>query len=102
MNQAELKIPLRRSVIRGLSAAAPEVCLDIPRLLQQFEGLGDNCDFGMVQRAVGIEPLSVFRFAGCSAGDMRSMVRSCFEPLGEPEDLWLDEVAPRREYWVKS
>ncbi len=102
MDQGEIETAQRQDVMRGLSASAPEFCLDVPRLLQQFEGLGDNCDFGMVQRAVGIEPLGLFRFAGCSAADMRSMLRRCFEPLGEPEDLWLDEVPLRREYWVKS
>ncbi len=28
-----------------------------------FESLGDNCEFGLVQRAAGIEPLGFFRFS---------------------------------------
>jgi hypothetical protein len=86
----------------GLNTAAPEYCLDVPRLLQLFEGLGHNCDFGMVQRAVGIEPFGLFRFAACSAADVGALLRTSFQQLGEPEDLWLDEVGPAREYRVKS
>src|ERR1700680_1211327 len=89
-------------VTSGLDSAAPDFCLDVPRLLQQFEGLGDNCDFGMVQRAVGIEPFGLFRFAACSAADLSSLLRNSFEPLGEPEDLLMEEVGPAREYRVKS
>jgi hypothetical protein len=86
----------------GLNTAAPELCLDVSRLLQQFEGLGDICDFGMVQRAVGIDPFGLFRFGGCSAADMASLLRTRFQQFGEPEDLWLEEVGPAREYLVKS
>jgi hypothetical protein len=86
----------------GQNTVAPAFCYDIPRLLQLFEGLGDNCDFGVVQRAVGIEPFGLFRFAACNATDVAELLRARFHPLGEPEDLWLDEVGPRREYWVKS
>jgi len=31
-----------------------------------------------------------------------ALLRTRFQCLGEPEDLWLDAVGPRREYWVKS
>ena len=86
----------------GQNAATPQSCYDIPRLLQLCEGLGDNCDFGVLQRAVGIEPFGLFRFATCKAADVGALLRTRFQLLGEPEDLWLDEVGPRREYWVKS
>jgi hypothetical protein len=89
-------------VISGQNVTALEFCYDIPRLLLLFEGLGDNCDFGVVQRAVGIEPFGLFRFAACKAKDVGALLRTRFQCLGEPEDLWLDEVGPRREYWVKS
>ena len=78
------------------------MCYDVPRLLQRFESLGENCDLGVVQRAVGLEPLGLFRFAACNAPGVIALLRARFHPLGEPEDLWLDEVGPRREYWVKS
>jgi hypothetical protein len=89
-------------VISGQNAAALEFCYDIPRLLMLFESLGDNCDFGVIQRSAGIEPFGLFRFATCKPADVAALLRTRFEGLGEPDDLWLDEVGPRREYWVKS
>jgi hypothetical protein len=89
-------------LMRGQNVADPGDCFDIPRLLQLFESLGDNCDLGVVQRAVGIEPFGLFRFAACKAPDVAVLLRERFQPLGEPEDLWLEEVGPLREYRVKS
>ncbi len=83
-------------------ASAAEFCYDVPRLLQMFESLGENCDLGVVQRAVGLEPFGLFRFAACDARCLAALLRARFHPLCEPEDLWLDEVGPRREFWVKS
>ena len=82
--------------------AAPELCYDIPRLVTLFESLGENCDFGVVQRAVGVEPFGLFRFAACKPTDMATLLRERFEPLGKADDLWLDVVGPSREYWLKS
>jgi hypothetical protein len=84
------------------NAAAPGPCHDIPRLLQQFEGLGENCDFGVVQRAAGIEPLGLLRFGACTAADMVELLQTLFQTLLDEQDLWLDAVGPEREYWVKS
>ena len=83
-------------------AFAAELWCDVPRLLQMFESLGENCDLGVVQRAVGLEPFGLFRFAACDAPCLAALLRARFHPLCEPEDLWLDEVGPRREFWVKS
>ena len=33
-------------------------------LLLQFEPIGDNCEFGLMQQYFGAEPLSLLRFAG--------------------------------------
>lgn len=84
------------------NTVAPALCHDIPRLLQQFEGLGENCDFGVVQRAAGIEPLGLLRFGACKAADMVELLRTRFQELTGAQDLWLDAVGPEREFWVKS
>jgi hypothetical protein len=86
----------------GQNAVAGAFCCNVPLLLQQFESLGENCDFGVVQRAAGIEPFGLFRFAACSAADLATLLQTQFEPLGEPEDIWLDTTGPRQEYCVKS
>lgn len=84
------------------SAIAAEFCHDIPRLLQNFVGLGENCDFGVAQRAIGIEPFGLFRFGACTAADLAEMLRTRFQRLAEPGDLWLEEQEPPGEYWIKS
>jgi hypothetical protein len=38
--------------------------MPLDALLLEFESLGDDCEFGLVQRAGGVEPLGLFRFAG--------------------------------------
>jgi hypothetical protein len=83
-----------------VSAAA--TCYDVPGLLQLFESLGENCDLGVVQRAVGLEPFGLFRFAACDATGIAALLRARFEPLYVPGDLWLDVVGADREYWLKS
>ena len=81
---------------------APERCYDVARLLQLFESLGENCDLGVVQRAMGLEPFGLFRFSACKAPAVGELLRTRFEKLFEADDLWLDVVGERREYWVKS
>ncbi len=85
---------------RALST--PELCYDVPRLLRSFESLGENCDLGVVQRAVGLEPFGLFRFAACDAATVATLLRVRFEPLCAPGDLWLDVLGPEREYCLKS
>jgi hypothetical protein len=51
--------PSMRSVL-GQEEPAPQ-----PReILGRFQSLGDNCEFGLVQRWAGAEPLDLLRFAG--------------------------------------
>src|SRR5690348_3255112 len=38
--------------------------LPLNRLMLAFESLGDNCEFGLVQRQAGAEPLGLLRFTG--------------------------------------
>lgn len=79
-----------------------EVCYDTPRLLQLVESLGENCDLGVVQRAVGVEPFGLFRFGSCNPATLAVMLREGFQSLGEGDDLWIDEVGATREFRVKS
>jgi hypothetical protein len=38
--------------------------MHVEQLMLQFESLGDNCEFGLVQRNAGAEPISLLRFSG--------------------------------------
>lgn len=52
-------------------------------LMLQFEGLGDNCEFGFVQRHFGAEPLGLFRFSAIKPEALISLIQSCFAELGD-------------------
>lgn len=61
--------------------------LDLPRLAMSFESLGENCEFGLVQRRCDAEPLGLLRF---SSTYLRGLIRGLdtgFEGLGEPDDI---------------
>ncbi len=64
-------------------------------ILGRFEALGDNCEFGLVQRAGGIEPLGLLRFAGFHIPveyRLNRLIEALgrdFSGLGEPDTLHL-------------
>ncbi len=72
-----------------LPAGVPDaVPADDGALMAAFGSLGEDCEFGFVQRHFGIEPLGLFRFAG--AGTMRNLLRLLdggLDRLGEPGSL---------------
>jgi hypothetical protein len=68
-------------------------------LVLQFESLGDSCEFGLVQRRVGAEPLGLFRFAGAPLRHLIRAMTARFESMAEPEYI---RVQPENgEYMIK-
>ncbi len=71
--------------------------LDLPALALQFESLGENCEYGLVQRRCESEPLGLLRF---SSTFLRSLIRGLddgFAGIGEDDDVdpRLQGAAPR-------
>ena len=71
--------------------------LDLPRLAMKFESIGENCEFGLVQRHCDAEPLGLLRF---SSTFLRRLIRGLddgFAGLGDPDDIdpRLEGEAPR-------
>jgi hypothetical protein len=57
-------------------------------LVMRFEGLGDNCEFGLMQRKVGRERLSLLRYGGSrETHRLVDAVRHDFEGFATPDDL---------------
>jgi hypothetical protein len=75
-------------------------------LLLKFASLGDNCEFGLVQRSAEAEPLDLLRFAGfhIPVEHLIAALAARFEGLGEPEAIkpYLDGADGRREWLVKE
>jgi hypothetical protein len=57
-------------------------------VVMRFESLGDNCEFGLMQRAVGKERLGLFRYAGTlSTSALIRGIQNRFEGFGTLDDL---------------
>jgi hypothetical protein len=72
--------------------------LSLPQLMVRFESLGENCEFGLVQRRGGAEPLGLFRFASAPYEKLLKALLGDFDGLGQP-DLLEIQVAGN-EYMV--
>ncbi len=57
--------------------------------LSQFESLGDDCEFGVVQRFAGHDPLGLLRFAFMPMGGLLDLLDRGLDRLGEPDDTFL-------------
>lgn len=64
------------------------------KLLIRFESLGDSCEFGMVQRRFGAEPLSLLRWTGTPPEGLARALACRLEGVGDPEFTEL-QVSPQ-------
>ena len=71
----------------------------ITEILNSFESLGDNCELGIAQRFVGLEPLGLFRLNFATLPALLRALDSDFADMDAPEHLEL-LVEPDREYCV--
>jgi hypothetical protein len=56
-------------------------------LMGLFQSLGDNCEFGLVQRQLGAEPLGLFRYAHTMIDGLIAALESRFVALESPENI---------------
>ena len=83
-----------------LSDIAPAAAaLSDRELVMQFESLGDNCEFGLVQRRAGAEPLGLFRFSGTPLRHLLRGMAARFEGMADPDRVSIR--AENGEYLVK-
>lgn len=78
---------------------AAEAGLSDSQLVLKFESLGDNCELGLVQRRVGVEPLGMFRFAGAPLRHLLRAMDARFEGMAEPTQVRVQ--AENGEYMIK-
>lgn len=69
-------------------------------LVLGFESLGENCEFGLVQRQCGAEPLGLLRFSSTPYEPLLRAMRSRFAGLGRPEFLEVEIAESGREYMI--
>jgi tetratricopeptide (TPR) repeat protein len=82
--------------------AAPAGEPDHPtELLKNFESLGENCEFGLVQRYFGLEPISLFRWGSIDIGNLAGAIENRVAGLGDPAQTIIG-VSPGLEYFVSD
>ena len=65
------------------------------------ESIGENCEFGLVQRAFGTEPLGLLRFASCLTHTLTDGLFARFADIGNPDAVRIFvEETPEPEYKV--
>ncbi len=69
-------------------------------LLGGFESLGDNCEFGVLQRAAGIEPLGFFRLNFSPLPALMRALATDFAGI-DREDHFELVIQPDKEYFVR-
>jgi hypothetical protein len=87
--------------------------IQLDRLLDRFRSLGTNCEFGLVQRTVGADPIDLLRFGGwelpaeqCLSA-LTGALEKQFEGLGEPGSVHVAlsggaDPRGRREWYVQE
>lgn len=79
----------------GLINSVPEGYQLNPDLLTKFESIGDNCEFGFVQRFHGAEPSSLFRWATAPIEGVIAGLNDQWEHIFEHENMrpWAYDMA---------
>jgi len=68
----------------------------------RFESLGENCEFGLVQRRCGADPLGLFRFGSTPIEKLLEALEARLEGLGAPGRISIELSANGREYMVND
>ncbi len=70
-------------------------------LLLGYESLGNDCEFGMVQRRYGAEPLGLLRWNYVPFDKLLAALDAGLEGMGEPDntELWLSGIG---EYFIRD
>jgi hypothetical protein len=109
-----LGVAFKRLVLTP-AAAAPPASLPRPalrlvepsvvpadQLMLGFESLGENCEFGLVQRRCGAEPLGLLRFASAPLPQLLAALHARFDGLGSPESIGVELSSNGREYMIRD
>ncbi len=71
-------------------------------VMMRFESLGSGCEFGLVQRHYGAEPLGLLRWGAIPPLALAEALRAKFLGLGNPENVCLFEFGDSKEYFFRD
>ena len=86
---------------------APEVTSNVSgsgvaELMMRFESLGSGCEFGVVQRHFGAEPISLLRWSGIAVGGLVAGLEARFAGVGEPDRVQVIQPDHADEYFFRD
>jgi hypothetical protein len=73
---------------------------ELDQLVLDFESFGDNCEFGLVQRQAGAEPLGLLRFSFTPMPSLLRALESRFAGVADLDKIEI-MVAKNKEFIVK-
>jgi hypothetical protein len=76
--------------------------LPVADLMTCFESLGENCEFGLVQRLCGAEPLGLLRFSSSPLPKLLNALNSRFDGMGKLENIEVQVSSNGKEYMVQD
>ena len=110
-----LGIALRKVVLRALDQESAESDIESARaawpslsdeakaeLMKRFESLGENCEFGLVQRRCGAEPLGLLRFSSAPLPKLLAALDARFEGMGTRDNIGVELSSNGREYMIQD
>jgi hypothetical protein len=71
-------------------------------LMKRFESLGENCEFGLVQRRCGAEPLGLLRFSSAPLSKLLAALEARFEGMGTRDNIHVELASNEREYMIQD
>jgi hypothetical protein len=76
----------------------------VDTLLRRFESLGHNCEFGLMQRGWGSEPLGLLRFGGIEPDALLRGLETGFAGIGQEQNLEIRarQLNDRQEYIARD
>ncbi len=89
---------LQASIETAPSQADADTSMPVEAVFAAFESLGDNCEFGLVQRAAGVEPLGLLRFSSISVHNVVRGLESGFAGIADAEDLHIFDYGEHHDY----
>ena len=97
---APMALRVSRVLPRPVLTATPP--LPPGQMIVRFESLGENCEFGLVQRRLGAEPLGLLRFSFVELFQVLRGLRTGFPALGDPGTAEISVDARGAEYVIKE
>ena len=98
--RASAVLPSYRSIGSTEEIEAEASKISLRELVMNFENIGENCEFGLVQRRCEAEPLGLLRFSSTPLRRLVNALNARFEDIGRP-DLVEVRVSPNgSEYMV--